>query len=162
MVFVTVGHRLSTPRGLAIEEEQDIVYMPMPARFAPPPPVPAPAEPAWREDVPIDTVRASSASRRRPSTRTASTTTSPTRPRSRSTPASSCTARSRRSCSWRPPGGGRATPRPQRFRFRGVHPLFHTDRLALVGDGPVDGAEALATVNGAGHVCMQASVTWRG
>jgi 3-methylfumaryl-CoA hydratase len=57
MVFVTVGHRLSTPRGLAVEEEQDIVYVAMPERFVPPPPVAAPATFDWTEPVAMDTVR---------------------------------------------------------------------------------------------------------
>ncbi|MGY6634023.1 MAG: FAS1-like dehydratase domain-containing protein [Alkalilacustris sp.] len=57
MVFVTVGHRLSTPRGVAIEEEQDIVYIAMPTRYSPPPPVPVPDTPAWTEDLVMSTVR---------------------------------------------------------------------------------------------------------
>lgn len=51
LVFVTVAHRLSTPRGLAIEEEQDLVYrapggpISMPAAHSPAEPAPA----AWRD-----------------------------------------------------------------------------------------------------------------
>ncbi len=36
MVFVTVDHRICGPRGLAVEERQDIVYLPMPDRYDPP------------------------------------------------------------------------------------------------------------------------------
>jgi 3-methylfumaryl-CoA hydratase len=56
MVFVTVAHALSTARGLAVTETQDIVYMPMPERFSPPPPTPAP-EAAWSEPAAIDAAR---------------------------------------------------------------------------------------------------------
>ena len=40
MVFVTVRHEVTGQDGLAIREEQDIVYIAMPDRFTPPPPVP--------------------------------------------------------------------------------------------------------------------------
>jgi 3-methylfumaryl-CoA hydratase len=161
MVFVTVGHRLSTPRGLALEEEQDIVYMPMPARFAPPPPVLAPAGPAWREDVPMDTARlfrfsAATFNAHRIHYDLAYATDVEKYPGLVvHGPLQAIllmeAARQRRSGAV-----------PAAFRFRGVHPLFHTDRLALVGEAPSNGAEALATVNGAGHVCMRAELTWRG
>ncbi|WP_240705105.1 FAS1-like dehydratase domain-containing protein [Pacificoceanicola onchidii] len=36
MVFVTVDHRISGETGLAISEQQDIVYLPMPDRYQPP------------------------------------------------------------------------------------------------------------------------------
>ena len=56
MVFVTVRHDVHGAAGLAIEEEQDIVFIAMPDRFTPPPPVAAP-EPDRREDVAVDEVR---------------------------------------------------------------------------------------------------------
>jgi 3-methylfumaryl-CoA hydratase len=49
---------------------------------------------------------------------------------------------------------------PRSYRFRGLRPLFHFDRLSLQGQGLADGTEALATVNGDGLVCMQADITW--
>jgi 3-methylfumaryl-CoA hydratase len=42
MVFVTVRHEVSGAAGLAIREEQDIVYLRMPERFVPPPGKPLP------------------------------------------------------------------------------------------------------------------------
>ena len=57
MVFVTVGHEIEGPEGLAVREEQDIVYVAMPDRFIPPPPVPAPEGAAWSHPVTMDTVR---------------------------------------------------------------------------------------------------------
>ena len=40
MVFVTVRHEICSERGLAVEEEQDIVYVAMPETWAPPAPMP--------------------------------------------------------------------------------------------------------------------------
>ena len=57
MVFVTVKTRISSPRGLAITEEQDIVYRAEPDPNAPPPPPqPAPAAAAWKNTVTPDPV----------------------------------------------------------------------------------------------------------
>ena len=56
MVFVTVRHSISSERGVAIQEEQDIVYLPMPKSFTPPTPNPAPTDLQWREPWPISPV----------------------------------------------------------------------------------------------------------
>ena len=57
MVFVTVQTDISSPRGLAITEEQDIVYREAPEPGAPPPPPqPAPAKATWRNTVTPDEV----------------------------------------------------------------------------------------------------------
>ena len=57
MVFVTVQTDISTPRGLAVAEEQDIVYRDAPEPGAPPPaPQPAPAKSVWRNVVIPDEV----------------------------------------------------------------------------------------------------------
>ena len=52
MVFVTVKTDISSPRGLAITEEQDIVYRGEPDPNAPPPPPqPAPGTASWRRTI---------------------------------------------------------------------------------------------------------------
>jgi 3-methylfumaryl-CoA hydratase len=57
MVFVTVKTDMSGPRGLAITEEQDIVYREEPAKGAPPPePQPAPGTAVWKKIVTPDPV----------------------------------------------------------------------------------------------------------
>ena len=57
MVFVTVKTDILSPRGLAISEEQDIVYRAEPDPNAPPPaPQPAPATAAWKNTVTPDPV----------------------------------------------------------------------------------------------------------
>lgn len=57
MVFVTVKTDLTSSRGLAITEEQDIVYREPPAPGAPPqPPQPAPGKAVWTRTVTPDPV----------------------------------------------------------------------------------------------------------
>lgn len=57
MVFVTVQTDMSTPRGLAITEEQDIIYRGNPDPNAPPPPPqPVPGRAVWRHEVTADPV----------------------------------------------------------------------------------------------------------
>jgi 3-methylfumaryl-CoA hydratase len=56
MVFVTVGHKVMAGGALAVEEEQDIVYLPMPERFSPPAPTPLPEALDWQEARPVDPV----------------------------------------------------------------------------------------------------------
>jgi 3-methylfumaryl-CoA hydratase len=52
MVFVTVTTDISSPRGLAITDEQDIVYRDEPDKNAPPPPPqPAPGTAVWKNTV---------------------------------------------------------------------------------------------------------------
>ncbi|WP_299049221.1 MaoC family dehydratase N-terminal domain-containing protein [uncultured Tateyamaria sp.] len=46
MALVTLDHMIFGPQGLAIEERQDIVYLPMPERFVPPHPRAMPADTA--------------------------------------------------------------------------------------------------------------------
>ena len=57
MVFVLLRHEISTPRGLALTEEHDIVYRDMPSENeAPPAPRPAPEDGPWRRDIIADPV----------------------------------------------------------------------------------------------------------
>ena len=158
MVFVTVRHEVTGQAGLAIREEQDIVYIAMPDRFTLPPPVPAPPA-AWRQDVAMDSVRLF---------RFSALTFNAHRIHFDLPYATAVekypglvvhgpmqamllmqAARDR--------SGGNV---PRGYRFRGVRPLFHFDALSLQGGGVAEGAEALATVNGEGLVCMRADIAW--
>ena len=160
MVFVTVRHTISTTRGVAVEEEHDIVYVAMPERFAPPAPIPAPAAPAWEERVAIDPVRLF---------RFSAVTFNGHRIHYDLAYATEVekypglvvhgplqamlmmeAARRRRGDAW-----------PAAYRFRGTRPLFHFEPLRVIGEAPEGAEEPLCTANGAGHVCMQARVTWR-
>lgn len=53
MVFVTVEHELRGPRGLAVRERQTIVYLNIPAEFAPPRKRPMPEAPAEHRIFPV-------------------------------------------------------------------------------------------------------------
>jgi 3-methylfumaryl-CoA hydratase len=158
MVFVTVGHSVEGPEGLAVTEEQDIVYVAMPERFSPPPAQPAPEGPAWTEAEAMDTVRLFRFS--------------------------ALTFNAHRIHFDLPyaqevekyPGlvvhgplqamllmGAAIQHRgaqPVRFRFRGVRPLFHSDPVTLAGWPEQDGAQALAVVTGGGVMTMQAEIGW--
>lgn len=52
LVFVTLEHEISTPRGLGIVEQQDLVFrdLPGPSSSAPPPP-PAPSNAVWQRTI---------------------------------------------------------------------------------------------------------------
>jgi 3-methylfumaryl-CoA hydratase len=159
MVFVTVRHETRGPRGLAVAEEQDIVYVAMPESWAPPPPVPAPADAAWSERVAVDTVLLFRFS--------------------------ALTFNGHRIHYDLPYATGvekypglvvhgplqamllmglakrrRPGHRPARFAFRGVRPLFHFEALHLLGQPGADGGHDLFTANGEGATTMQASVHW--
>ena len=159
MVFVTVEHRFSTSRGLAIVEEHDIVYVAIPERFTPPPPVAPPSPVAFAEDVPMDPVRLF---------RFSAVTFNGHRIHydldySREVEKypglvvhGPLQAVLMMEAARRHQGGAV----PKTYSFRGVRPLFHFEPVQVVGTAVMDGAQQLATVNGDGHACMQATVTW--
>ena len=152
MVFVTVGHEVSGEAGLAIREEQDIVYVAMPERFMPPPPVVATAA-DWVEPVMADTVRLF---------RFSALTFNAHRIHFDLPYATGVEkypglvvhgplqAMLLMQAARRRTGAAVAG-----FRFRGVRPAFHSDALSLQGSG-----DELCTVSGSGQVCMQATVGW--
>ncbi len=159
MVFVTVAHTLSTPRGLAVAETQDIVFMPMPERFTPPPPTLAPLTAAWVEPAAMDAARLF---------RFSAATFNAHRIHYDLVYATEVekypglvvhgplqaillmeAARRRRGGAW-----------PRGYAFRGVRPLFHHDALRLIGGAEEAGGQDLCTATGADYVCMQARVTW--
>lgn len=157
MVFVTVGHEIFGQGGLAIREEQDIVYVAMPDWFQPPPPVPAPPNPAWSDPFPVDTIRLF---------RFSALTFNAHRihidlPYAREIEkypdlvvhgplqamALMQAVRAHQGAD------------PLAFRFRGVRPAFHTDKLTLNGWSGQE-EQPLATVNQDGLQCMQATAIW--
>jgi len=160
MVFVTLRHDITGAEGAGIEEEQDIVYVAMPDSYSPPPPVSAAPGPLWTQPVPVDTVRLF---------RFSALTFNAHRIHFDLPYATGVekypglvvhgplqamllieAARAHR--------GGAA---PARFRFRGIRPAFHFDRLTLHGQSETLGTQSLSTVNGDGLVCMQAEAGWQ-
>ena len=160
MVFVTVGHTLTTPRGVAITEEQDIVYIAMPTRYSPPPPVPAPERPAWEEPVEFSPVRLFRFSAltfnghrihydlhyaARVERYPALVVHGPLQ-------AMLMMEAARR----RAPGR-----QPAFFRHRGVRPCLLSDEVRLVVEPEADGAQKLCTATAEGHQCMQTEIRWK-
>ena len=160
MVFVTVRHETSGEAGgLAVEEEQDIVYVAMPERFVPPEPVAPPPDPAWSEEVAVDTVLLF---------RFSALTFNAHRIHYDLPYATEVEKYPglvvhgplqamllMEAATRRDPGR-----RPARFAFRGVRPLFHFEALRRVAHPRGDGGLDLRTVNGDGAVAMQAALHW--
>ena len=159
MVFVTVRHATSCERGLAVEEEQDIVYVAMPERWEAPAPVPPPAEVPWREAVAVDPVLLF---------RFSALTFNghrihfdlPYATEVEKYPGLVVHGPLQAMLLMDLARRNRPGRRPAWFAFRGVRPLFHFERPELLGRQTEDGDE-LAVGNGAGATTMQASVRWR-
>ena len=160
MVFVTLGHQTFGLDGLAVTEEQDIVYVAMPTAFVPPPPVPAPQNVTWVESHPMDSIRLFRFS--------------------------ALTFNAHRIHFDLPyamevekypglivhgplqalllmEGAQRHNPgaAPAGFRFRGVRPLFHFNSLRLMAQAPSKDSQVLCTATEDDLVCMQAEISWK-
>ncbi|ABV94227.1 hypothetical protein Dshi_2493 [Dinoroseobacter shibae DFL 12 = DSM 16493] len=159
MVFVTVAHELRGAAGLAVRETQSIVYLPIAPEFRPPPKKPGPVDSlVFDVTQPVSTALLF---------RYSAITFNAHRihfdlpyaqevehypglvvhgPLQANLLMAEATA-------WK----GR---RPDRFRFRGVHPMFHDTGLTL--RGVREGAHALkmCTVADAGYMGLTASADW--
>ena len=158
MVFVTVTHATTADGVLVMEEEQDIVYLPIPERFSPPEPTPLPPC-DWREAVAVDPVLLF---------RFSALTFNAHRihyDRSYATEVEKY------------PGlvvhgplqavlmfdaATRHAPdrTPSSFTFRGLRPLFDFDAVSVNGKQREGGGLDLFTANAEGAVGMQASLDW--
>lgn len=160
MVFVTVKHSISSARGVAIDEEQNIVYLPMPKTYAPAPPNPAPDNLEWKEGHAVDPVLLF---------RFSALTFNAHRIHYDINYAAEVekypglvvhgplqalllleSARKRN------PGH-----QPARYEFRAVRPLFAFDQVYLGGRSNADGGHDLYAINTEGNLTMQATVFWR-
>lgn len=56
MVLVTVRHTVASAAGVAVEEEQDLVYLAKPTSVSTPPSDPVPADVEWTDEQPLDPV----------------------------------------------------------------------------------------------------------
>jgi 3-methylfumaryl-CoA hydratase len=158
MVFVTVEHEIAGESGVAISERQDIVYLPMPKSFQPPQAIPVPT------NLVIDEVQEIS--------------------EALLFRYSACTFNAHRIHYDRSyaaevekyPGlivhgplqatylidaarRHRSAP-PRHFRFRSVFPMFHHDRLRVLGEAQPDGTLRMCTATGEAHQNMQATASW--
>ncbi|MGQ0564142.1 MAG: FAS1-like dehydratase domain-containing protein [Gemmobacter sp.] len=158
MVFVTVGHQVEGPDGLAVTEEQDIVYVAMPERFSPPPPQPAPDGALWRDPVAMDTVRLF---------RFSALTFNAHRihfdlPYAQGVEKyPGLVVHGPMQAMLLMAAGIRARgAMPASFRFRGVRPLFHDQTVTLTGWPEAEGRQSLAVVTDEGVMTMQADIGW--
>ena len=160
MVFVTVRHEVWSPRGLAVEEEQDIVYVAMPTRFVPPDPVPAPADPAWSVPVAVDPVLLF---------RFSALTFNghrihydlPYATEVEKYPGLVVHGPLQAMLLLQAAKRHQPGRRPGSYSFRGVRPLFHFESLRTLGLPRADGGHDLCAANGDGNATMQATVHWR-
>ncbi len=158
MVFVTVRHSYSRGGAGVMEEEQDIVYMPIPDVFSPPAPTPV-TDCTWTERVAIDPVLLF---------RFSALTFNGhrihyDRPYAMETEkypglvvhgplqAILLMEAARR---WQP------GKRPANYTFRGLRPLFDFDDVSVCGRTSEAGGLDLFTANGEGAAGMQANLGW--
>lgn len=161
MVFVTVAHEVSTPRGRAISEEQDIVYIAMPLRYSPPPPVPAPEAPAWEEPVEVNAVRLF---------RFSALTFNGHRihydldyaAKVERYPALVVHGPLQAMLMMEAARRRRNGALPAGFRHRGVRPLLLSDSVRIFSEAAEGGVQKLCTVTAEGHQCMQTQIAWAG
>lgn len=159
MVFVVVEHSLHTARGLAIKEQQSIVYLPIAPTFTAPPKTAGPTE-----DLAFDVGQKVSTALL---FRYSAITFNAHRihfdlpytqevehypglvvhgPLQANLLIAEATA-------WK----GR---RPDHFSFRGVHPMFHDSNFDLRATKAETGGLNLCTVAEAGHIGMKATADW--
>lgn len=159
MVFVVVDHALHTARGLAVAETQSIVYLPIAPRFTPPPKTQGPTE-----DLAFDVAQTVTTALL---FRYSAITFNAHRihydlpyaqnvehypglvvhgPLQANLLMAEATA-------WK----GR---RPDRFSFRGVHPMFHDSDMHLRATTTETDGLNMCTVATAGHMGMTAKADW--
>lgn len=157
MVFVTVRHAWSRGGASLMEEEQDIVFLPMPERYTPPEPVRAPPG-DWQVPAPVDPVLLF---------RFSALTYNAHRIHYDAAYASEAekypglVVHGPLQAIWMMEAARRHNPglMPKSFTFRGIHPLFSHDHVTIRGQNGTEGLE-LCTVNSAGAQAMQARLVW--
>lgn len=158
MAFVTVRHEIAGEGGGRIREVQDIVYLPMPAAFRPPRAIPAPEAPLFEETVETGPVRLFRYS--------AATVNAHRIHYDRAYAAEvekypALVVHGPLQATLLVEAGIRHSGRqPRRITHRGVHPMFDTEPLRLMGTARPEGGLFLCTVAAAGHQGMQVTLEW--
>lgn len=158
MIFITVGHQIVIAGVVVYNEEQDIVYMNIPATFTPPPAVPLPPC-DWTVSFEIDPVvlfRFSALTfngHRIHYDRDYATHVENYPGLLVHGPLQAILAFD---------AACRANPHHQAasFTFRGIAPLFDFDRATISGHTKNGDATSVFTANGEGSICMEATTTW--
>jgi 3-methylfumaryl-CoA hydratase len=160
MVFVTVRRSVRGEHGIAVDEEQDVVFLPMPKEFRPPSPTRPPKEFAWTMPRPADPVllfRFSAVTfnaHRIHYDRNYAMT-------AEKYPGLVVHGPLQALLLFEAVRERHAGKIPARFEFRGLQPLFDFDTLTLAGKPREDGGEDLFTVNGRGEIATQAAIHWK-
>lgn len=160
LVFVTVKHLIQSARGVAAEEEQDIVYLRMPKSFVEAKPNPVPEDLDWKEEYPIDPVllfrfsaltfnghkihydwRYATEVEKYPGLIVHG-------------PLQALLLLE--SAKHHNPGR-----KPASFHFRGVRPIFEFDKVHICGKSNSDGGNDIYTANADSNIGMQATISWR-
>lgn len=158
MAVLTLRHRIDTPRGPAIEEDQTIVYLPLPDSYSPPKPTPAPVTADFDETIPMDPVRlfrysAVTFNGHRIHYDRAYATGTEHYP--------GLVVHGPLQATLLIDAATRHAGRPpETFRYRGVHPMFDSHPLRLIGTMTEDKTMTLCTAAPQGHVGTQATATW--
>jgi 3-methylfumaryl-CoA hydratase len=158
MALVTVAHAIEGARGLAVEEVHDIVYLEIPDSFRPPAPIAAPETTVLDETVPMDPVRlfrysAATFNGHRIHYDLPYATEVEHYP--------GLVVHGPLQATLLIAAATRFHGRqPDRFRYRGVHPMFDTHDLRVLGEGGEPGKMRLCTAAPAGHQGMQATAEW--
>lgn len=160
MVFVTVQHWIRSARGVAVQEEQNIVYLPMPVSFVQPAPNPVPSDLQWKEFYPLNPVLLF---------RFSALTFNSHKIHYHLKYATEVE---------KYPGlvvhgplqallllefakRHNTDKKVARYQFKAVRPLFDFDQIYLCSRILPDGSSDLFTVNADNNIGMQAHVTWR-
>ncbi len=160
MVFVTVRHSIHSARGIAIEEVQDIVYLPMPKTFVPAVPNPIPEDLQWKEVYSVDPVLLFRFS--------ALTFNShkihyDLRYATEVEKYPGLVVHGPLQALLLLESAKRNNPgrKPANYSFRAMRPLFEFDQVYICGRPNLDGGHDLYTANGDGNIAMQAVISWR-
>ena len=158
MAFVTVRHQITTPRGLAIDEEQDIVFLEIPKAFTPLAPTPLPDGLSFDHARKIDEVMlfrysAITFNAHRIHYDRAHARDVEKYPGLVVHGPLQAMLLMEAARAFSPERG------VARFAFRAVRPLFDFDTARVCGKAQENGLE-LFTANGDGHVSMQAQLTF--
>lgn len=160
MVLVTVRHTLTSQRGLAIEEEQDIVYLPMPESYSAPRPDPLPEALEWTQQRRADAVLLFRFS--------ALTFNAhrihydlPYATEAEHYPGLVVHGPLQAMLLMESARRHRSGAHPATYMFRASRPLFDFESCTVAAQSTADGGLDLFTANGDGNVAMRAHVTWR-
>jgi 3-methylfumaryl-CoA hydratase len=160
LVFVAVKHLIQSARGIAVEEEQNIVYLHMPKSFVEPKANPIPDHLDWKEDYPIDPVllfRFSALTfngHRIHYDRNYATEVEKYPGLVVHGPLQALLLLE--SAKNHNPG-----KKPASFNFKAVRPLFEFDKIQICGKSNADGSHDVYTANTDSNIGMQATITWR-